>query len=124
MARALRRLDDEEKSAVRTLSDDYRQDLDMLRALYPVIVSDVDIRQLNVLARKYDIATAVKRENYVDVLGALSAKIRAKLEELAIVHELESIREESIDRKPKKEIVTRQKMPDSIEDRQDRKARR
>ena len=106
----------EKTSSVGVLAEDYRQDLQMLRVLSPVLVSPADMDMLEVIARKYGHDVTVDRENYVKTLGKINSIVREKLEKLAIVHELESVRDETPGRKPKEDRVKMTQKPEVFEE--------
>jgi hypothetical protein len=102
----------EKTSSVGVLAENYRQDLDMLKILSPVLVTQADMDMLATLAAKYGIGQDVSRANFVKVLGSVSCMVREKLEKLAIDYELNSVREETIERMPKQDTARRTKTPE------------
>lgn len=72
----------------------YKEDLDKLNRLDPVIITPIDIGILTVLRMKYNLDSEVTKGNFIKMLGELGSTILESLEELAIDHVLESERED------------------------------
>lgn len=111
---------DEGLDPVSMLAEEYRKDLLKLDSFDELVRADfmtyADLKEIEIMANKYDLEEKVTKENVHIVLGGLKSLVLSLLRELAVEDVLERAKEEMTDRVPKKPTEDITEEPESIED--------